>query len=527
MNFSSRYTFVSFLISVVLLFSLLAACSKTKQQDLPSASAPGTGTADTNGQTISFSYTMPTKFSTWMNDLAWYPVLKEKAHTEIKVVSGGDGAQYYKNVDLKIGSGEFTDAGIVNIAQAQVYGAQGAFLDLKPLIDKYAPNIKKYIDANPDYKALITSSDGKIYGLAQEYPRLSSVTFYREDMFKKAGITKLPTTTKEFEDVLLQLKETYASNANFYPFTGRGGFLRFQSAFDANDRIDANGKVHGIYERGSGTDIQAPGFKQLIQWYKKLYDKKLVDPEWIAGTATEESWQTKMLTGNGAVSDDFFSRPSWFMTHGGPNNDPDFSMKVMPYPMNQNGQQAKRETSARYPTDRLLVINAKAKNAADIIKFMNYVFSDEGQTLMHYGLEGKSYKMENGKKKFIVDFSQEVAKPLGTIKYSVFQDQLTFPAPVDNDAYYEILDDFTKSFAKDYFDKYTVTYPSLKYTAKQQEERSNLVAKVKDVVSANIVKFVTGKRDLSEWDPFLNEMDSMGYKRITEIDQAAYDAMKK
>ena len=28
---------------------------------------------------------------------------------------------------------------------------QGAFYDLKPLIEEYAPHIKAYLEANPDY----------------------------------------------------------------------------------------------------------------------------------------------------------------------------------------------------------------------------------------------------------------------------------------------------------------------------------------------------------------------------------------
>lgn len=503
-----------------------AATGKPEEAGKP-AEAGKSAEAPAAGQKVSFSYTLENKFVKWMLDLNWYKIFLEKANADVQLIEGGAGAQYYKNIDLKIASGDFPDAGIVNLAQAEVYGSQGAFVDLKPLIDKHAPNIKKYIDSNPDYKAMITASDGKIYGLTQEYPKISGVTFYREDMFKKAGITQEPHTIEEFTDALRKLKTAYADNKNFYPFTGRDGFLKFQSVFGAQDRIE-NGKVHGIYAIGSGTDIHSPGYRKLVEWFKQLHDEKLIDPEWVAGASTEESWQTKMLVGNGAVSDDFFTRPAWFMLNGGPKNDPNFSMKVLPYPMGIDGQQAKRSTNARYPDNRFLAISTKAeKKAPDIIRLLDFVFSPEGQTIMQYGVEGQTFKTVNGKREFLVTYSEEVPKPLGTPNWLFLQDRLTFPAPVNNEAFYEFNDDLTKSYAADYFSKYAATYPALKYNTDQQKERSDLVAKIGEAVTANLVKFVSGKRPMSEFDAFLAEMDKLGYKRVVEIDQAAYDAMNK
>jgi putative aldouronate transport system substrate-binding protein len=517
------------LTSIMLLSLLLPACTDSGSQSTADKSTDTGKTTEVPASTqkISFSYTLESKFVKWMQDLNWYKILLDKGNANVQLIDGGAGAQYYKNIDLKIASGDFPDAGIVNQAQAEVYGTQGAFLDLKPIIEKYAPNIKKYIESNPDYKAMITASDGKIYGLAQEYPKISGVTFYREDMFKKAGITKEPRTIEEFTDVLRKLKAAYADNKNFYPFSGRDDFLKFPSVFGAQDKIE-NGKLQGIYNIGSGIDIHAPGFKKMMEWYKQLYDEKLIDPEWVAGAANEESWQTKMLIGNSAVSDDFYTRPSWFMLNGGPKNDPNYSMKVLAYPIGIDGQQAKRSTNARYPDNRFLAINAKAeKKAPDIIKFLDFVFSPEGQTIMQFGVEGQTFKTVNGKREFLVTYTEEVPKPLGTPNWLFLQDRLTFPAPVNNEAFYEFNDNLTKSYAADYFSKYAQTFPTLKYSTNQQKERSDLVAKINEAITANLVKFASGKRPMSEFDTFLAEMNKLGYKRVVEIDQAAYDAMNK
>lgn len=514
-------------MSVVMVGALLGTTACAGDQPAPT-NQTGAGT-DASAGAAKFTYTLPGKFVNWIKDMNWIPVLLKETGADIEFVNGGDGDPYYKNIDLKVGSGQFSDAGIVQLSQAEVYGSKGAFADLRPLIDKYAPNIKKFIDDHPDYSKLITSSDGKIYAIMPQYPRIANTTFYRDDMFKKAGITSDPKTVQEFTDVLRKLKDAFKDNKNFYPFGGRDDFLRFQSAFSANDLIDAQGKVHGVYNGGQGYDLKAPGFKKLIEWYIGLYNDKLIDPEWVSGLSTEEAWQTKVLNGNVAVGNDFYTRPSWFMLNGGVKTDPSFSMKVMPPFLNDAGAQSKFPTVPEFRVDRAFVINAKSVDKAPgILKFLDYLYSDKGQTLAGWGVEGTTFKKNaSGKNEFTIKFEEESTKPLGTPAWTFFQDRLTFPIPVNNEAFYEFNADLTKSYANDYFSKYAETFPIIKYSTDELKERSNLVAKVNEALKANLVKFVSGKRPMSEWDAFLKEMDAMGYSKIVEIDQKAYDSMMK
>ncbi|WP_219640490.1 extracellular solute-binding protein [Cohnella sp. CFH 77786] len=519
----------SILMVVLAAMLILSACNKSGSDESsasPSASASGSGGG--SGEKVQFSYLLAGKYINWLKDLKWYPELLKNTNADIELVNGGeDDDQYYKSLETKLMSNDLPDSAIVTLSQAEVYGSQGLFLNLKDLIEKNAPNIKKFIDANPDYKKMITASDGNIYGLPQQYPVITPVPFYRADFFERAGIASNPTTIQEFTDVLKKLKAAYPA-ADFYPFTGRDGYIKFTESFQAKDFIDDSGKVHGIYNNGLGYDLKAPGFKQLVEWYNTLFTEKLIDPEWIYGTQTEETWQTKMLTGKGAISYDFFTRPSWFMNNGGPKNDPKYSIKVMDALKDQQGNAPKVSAyQPRFRNDRVFVINAASEKKAEaIIKFMDYVFSDEGRTLMDYGVEGQSYKNEGGEKEYLVKFEEEGNKPLGTPVWNFLQDRLTFPAPSNDEAYYQWMDDLTKSFAKDFFTKYAEVMPALKYSTDQLKERSGLVANVQPMIDSNLVKFITGKRPISEWDAFLKEADAQGYSKIVDIDQAAYDANK-
>lgn len=514
----TKYLFLMGL-SMIVVF-VLAACSgkENKPAETPKA-------ADNAAEPLEFSLLMETKFINWMKDLNWLEPFLKASNAKIKLVEGGDGDAYRTGIDLKVASDGLADASSMNFSQMQVYGAQGALTDLAPIIEKHAPNIKKYLEENPKYTSLITSKDGKIYGLTQIDPMMTNVTFYRADMFQKAGITQAPTTIDELTNAMRKLKTTYADTKDYYPFLSRGGFPKFMFLFEAEDGI-RDGKVYGNYNKGRGYDLKSPGFKQMMEWYVTLYEEKLIDPEWIRGSVSEEAWQTKMLTGKGAISDDFFTRPAWFMLNGGKANDPNFKMAVMAPTKTPSGKVAKRAANEIYNTDRNIVVPKSSKKAVDVIKLYDFAFSEKGRTIMHYGVEGESYKVENGNKVYIVDPEVEGAKQLGTKAWTFLQERLTFVAPADNTAYYSFLDPLTKSFANDYITKYTQSNMILKYTAEQEKLRNEYRAKVNPVLGAGLVDFVTKKRSMSEWEKFVTEIDALGYSEITKIDQQAYDAMK-
>ena len=351
------------MIFVLAVMLVLSACSKSGSDNASSSNSSGSAVSesastDGSGEKIQFSYMLAGKYINWLKDLKWYPEALKRMNAEIELVNGGDDdSAYYKGLDTKLMAGDMSDAMIVTLSQAEVYGSQGLFLNLKDLIEKNAPNIKKFIESDPQYKQLITASDGNIYGLPQQYPIITNVPFYRADFFAKAGITSNPKTIQEFTDVLRKLKAAYPA-ADFFPFTGRDGYIKFTEAFLAKDNIDSNGKVNGIYNVGKSYDLKSAGFKELVQWYNTLYTEKLIDPEWILGTQTEESWQTKMLTGKGAVSYDFFTRPSWFMNNGGPQNDPKYDIKVMDALNDSQGNPSKVPMAEqRYSEDRVFVIS--------------------------------------------------------------------------------------------------------------------------------------------------------------------------
>ncbi|MGB4660929.1 MAG: hypothetical protein WBI07_17295 [Mobilitalea sp.] len=539
MKNTARKLLVFLLIATMSIFSF-SGC-KAKDSDTTKTDETDTTETDTTGteeKVTSFTYFMHGKFVNWLNDLSWYTYVDEATGVTPELVSGPeDDAGFYAEVDQRLISKTYPDAGIAKLSQAQIYGSQGAFLDLKPLIDKYAPDIKAYIEANPDYAKLITTEDGAIYGLPTENPVFADLIGYRADHLEKAGITTLPTTLDEFTEMLRQLKTFYgATNENYYPLSGRDSFIKWAAYFDCtanfNDGVakgisfNANSTGNGVQ---SGTDVLAEGYKAMVEWYKVLYNEGLIDPEWVAGASTEESWEAKVLTGQTSVFYDFFTRPQWFTDNGGADQDPDFKLAVLDYPKNYKGEVTKVSTPQKWAEGRSTVINASSEDKAEtILSYLNFFFTEEGQTLANWGVEGESFKVGASGNEYIVNYSEQETTPVGEDRWSFLNDRLTFVKPVDNTAFYAWNGDVVKgAAARCFVPENLASLANVAYNTEQMTELASIASTIQDTVVAETIKFVTGDRDMGEWDSFIADIKEQGYSRVVEVEQAAYDTMYK
>ena len=66
----------------------------------------------------------------------------------------------------------------------------------------------------------------------------------------------------------------------------------------------------------------------------------------------------------------------------------------------------------------------------------------------------------------------------------------------------------------------------LLFTKEEQEELATLQANTLTVFNANIDKFITGDRPVSEFDAFVQELKDQGAEEMETIYNAAYSRMK-
>lgn len=526
-------------LATAMVGTLLTGCgggSASTTASTGDGTAAASSTESSGDGDNTYTMFMRSTYVDWIKELKWYDVAEERTGIHVDYISGPEEASdVYSEVDQRVISGDLPDAVMTKLAQTNVYGPQGVFADLAPYIEKYAPNLQKYIDDNPDYKALVTDKDGHIYGLCKETPIFADLIGYRVDHFKAAGIDPDSIVTiDDFTKALETLKAYYGKdNPNYYPLTGRDTAIRFASWFGAASNIsstESNGiYINGHYKDGS-IDIMSDGAYKMVETMKKWYDEGLIQPEWVAGTFSEADWEAAMLNGNGSVFYDYYNRAEWFMENGGPDNDPNYQMGVLNFIKDDNGNPQKMTVSMKYNDECVTAINANCSEdkIKTILTFIDYFYSEEGEILANYGVEGESFKDTNGDKEFIVDYQTEEATPAGEKRWSFLSDRFTVCKPVDNEAFFKWNAPLiAEATGRLFTDENLGTSYVLKFTDDQSKEVTNLLASVYDAQMSGIAQFIDGTRELTpdNWVAFQQEMNDLGLSRIEEVQLAAYQAM--
>lgn len=526
-------------LATAMVGTLLTGCgggSASTTASTGDGTAAASSTESSGDGDNTYTMFMRSTYVDWIKELKWYDVAEERTGIHVDYISGPEEFNdVYSEIDQRVISGDLPDAVMTKLAQTSVYGPQGVFADLAPYIEKYAPNLQKYIDDNPDYKALVTDKDGHIYGLCKETPIFADLIGYRVDQFKAAGIDPDSIVTiDDFTKALETLKAYYGKdNPNYYPLTGRDTAIRFASWFGAASNIsstESNGiYINGHYKDGS-IDIMSDGAYKMVETMKKWYDEGLIQPEWVAGTFSEADWEAAMLNGNGSIFYDYYNRAEWFMENGGPDNDPNYQMGVLNFIKDDNGNPQKMTVSMKYNDECVTAINANCSEdkIKTILTFIDYFYSEEGEILANYGVEGESFKDTNGDKEFIVDYQTEEATPAGEKRWSFLSDRFTVCKPVDNEAFFKWNAPLiAEATGRLFTDENLGTSYVLKFTDDQSKEVTNLLASVYDAQMSGIAQFIDGTRELTpdNWAAFQQEMNDLGLSRIEEIQLAAYQAM--
>lgn len=524
-----RYGLTSF---IVLLMIVMTACSNSSS-DANGDNGQNNGKGVTTFQLLVFDMHVggltPNEdirnFNIWP---AFTQGLQEQKGVAVELVGGGPRDNgYFKNVDLKMASGDVPDALYLNRAQSDLYGSQGGLLDLAPLIKKYAPNVQQYIDDHAWYKSYVTNDKGKIFSIpwerATEVPNYSWV--YRKDWFDQLNLQP-PTTPEQLTEVLRALKKANPGNQrNFYPLTYEGsntGFTSLSHVFGGQFRMSPDGKISGVYAPdGAGNDFFSPGFKNMIEYLNQLYKEELLDPEAANLAINEETMTQKMITGNSAIT---FRTPNrareW--QNAGRQTNPDYTFDVFkPLPNLDDGEYFLPSTPHFYDPFNIAV-SAKSDHAEAVVKFLDYIFKPETQTLIHWGIEGKSYKIVNGEKEMLIGFADTLKVDAnGKSWANSNKDFFSLPGPSDSDVKIALQDESMRDQYK-VLQPYVKDIPYLQLNLDQQKELTELQAKYADKANKWLSDFITGKRPISDWDAFLKDMEDLGYKRAGEIWSEAY-----
>ncbi len=332
---------------------------------------------------------------------------KGKYYEELSRLSGynisyeflGHDIDFRQQLSLRFASGELADlvrTGSVDWEVHQGAVDRGVFMELGPLIDKYAPNLKKKIPEIA-WNSPKVMKNGKIYGI----PTLTGaaadrIIFYRQDFLDQLKM-EVPKTLDEF----LKFAEAVKVNdVNGDGDPNNEWVLSLTDGMSWNDVFTGSFGVRpGTWHIRNGNlepDIIQPQMKEAIAFYKKLYDNGYIEKDFI--TKKQGDRGTDITKGLVAAWGAATYQYAAVAAQQYPNQ-PKAAITMAVPPKGPRG-----ENFLQVGTDQVYfvwTIPSGTKNPEEIIKFLEWAWSSpEADQFFAYGIKDFNYTEEGGKVKF-------------------------------------------------------------------------------------------------------------------------------
>lgn len=410
------------------------------------------------------------------------------------------------------------------------YALQGAFVPMNDLIESDAPNIKKYLEENPDIKKALTAPDGNIYMLNYVPDGdVGRAYLIRTDWLNNLGL-EMPKTLDELEKVLYAFRDNDPNGngeKDEIPYFNDKfeEMIRLANLWGARvygndsfkDRVvmDADGQMYHAWT--------APEFKEALINIKRWYEDGIIDPEVFtrkANTARQTLW-TKENRG-GMTHEWVASTTNYNYNEELLAAVPEFKVEAM-LPVSANGPAFEEHQRAQVKPDGW-AISSNCKDPKAAIRFMDWFYSEEGNRAANFGIEGQTYTLEDGKPQF----TGEVLKQGGVNVY--LQQNFGAQLPIGYAQDYEYEKQWTVKEGQEAYDLYknadiwSAPYtPILNYTEEETAIYDQYLTSLNTYQDEMVNAFITGKTDIeSNWDTYVEKCRELGSEELARIAQDAY-----
>ena len=399
--------------------------------------------------------------------------------------------------------------------------AQNVIVPLNDIIDKSAPNLKKYFEENPDIAIAAKTDSGQYYAFpfVRNGDKLLNVSgFYmRGDWLKELGL-EAPETLDEWETVLTAFKEK--KGATGVIVTGSKSLLNLSSGYGIDDAFYVE---DGVVKYGMIDSRFGEFLGRMNRWYETgLIDKNVPTMEGKYANAC-------MLDGRAGVS--FGAGGSGMgvlLTTAKANGDNNYSLAAVKAPAETKGAIPKFSNRELKLSDKgAAAITSSCKDPELAAKFLDFSYSEEGSMLNNFGIEGDSYTMVDGNPIYTEKITNDpngltMAQAMGIYVRSCgegpfIQDERYIEQYYPTDDQRNALNVWSVNET----DKRQM--PLITLTAEEQSEYSKIMTDFETFRNESIIAFIMGTRSTDDYDTFIKECKDRGIERAIEIYQKAYD----
>lgn len=483
---------------------------------------PLTDTATTFKVYMPWSAQFQKVMKDWSENTLWQEMQK-RTNVGLEFTSPPVG-QEAEQFNLMVAAGDYPDLLMRTSINTYLGGpdkaiADGNYLKLNDLIDKFAPNYKKVIELTDESKKLSYTDEGNIWGFHMFDYALDTMTVQggywgmtvRQDMLDKLGV-ETPVTYDDWYEMLKAMKADGVDIPLFIPKTAITGENALNAGFDVGSsfyQVDQKVKYGPI----------EPGFKEYVETLKKWYSEGLIDKDFASRDAAQK--ENLIVTDEiGALDDGFWTYDTYKLKA----KNPDFRMVGLTSPVKKAGDVAHlRQTNYPIRDSGTAVITKNCKDPELATRYLDYLYSPDGTVLANYGVEGEGLVYVDGKPQLsdlMVKNPDGYGSDVTLAKYAMH----TGP----------MLRDYTLALSafgpdaletEEIWSRSDTAYmlPMITPTADEGEETASIMGDIETLVAEQTVKFIMGVEPMEKYDAFVSQINQMGISRAIELKQAALD----
>lgn len=403
----------------------------------------------------------------------------------------------------------------------------GILIDMDSYIRQYAPNYLALLETNEEYQKEAIADNGHYlatYGFNQDLP-ISGGPTIRGDLLEKYGL-ETPVTVDDWTNAMTTIKEQDPDVE--YPLTvgkNRDGSVWFDlllPAYKTSQSFCLDDET-GAVVYGPSTE----NFKEYLTKLNEWYAAGLIDPEFMSNDGT--AMNAKLTDGRSIAGSLQLNYHIANITAAARETNPDFEFEGTTWPvLNEGDEPSYPMASGVYYSGGQAAITSACEDPVLATQFIDFFYSEEGQQLLGWGIEGESYTVnEDGTKQYtdyILNNPDGKTPAQAILEFSI--PMYGFCNQIRTDSYLPMVTTLPEqAVARErWLDADNgVNIPRLSVAADVQSDYTMLMNDITTYVQEMTIQFITGQANLeTDWETYVSSLNGMGLETATQYMADAY-----
>ncbi len=426
---------------------------------------------------------------------------------------------------LLIGAGDAPDMIPVTYpGQEAQYVASGALLPVSDYLD-LLPNFTQRIEEWGLEEEIngLRQEDGKYYLLPGllESPRPDYTIGIRTDVLEELGLEQ-PTSWEEFAETLASIKQAKGGD---YVFSDRWkGDALLQYAAPTFGTIGGWGLTapHQWNEEAGEFEFAgtSEGYREMVEYFAGLVEDGLMDPESFTqedDTAFQKLANQQSYAISVNAQELATARKAVDATLGAGS----YELQKIRQP---EGPAGDIFGNSRLQSGVMLTADAaEDENFVAMMQFIDWLYySDEGLEFAKWGVEGQTYTKEGEERQLAADVDWLGLNPTATknlrTDFGFYNGVFLHEHGSSDELVRSLLPEEEIAWQESMADKERPAIaPPAPLDEIDREQASLYSTALLDYVRQNTLAFITGQRDMSEWDDYVGELEGQNMSAYMDI----------